>query len=276
MTYHIITTGTVTDNMVNYHNHTILCGHAIGELDEYILKAIEHGISEFGFSDHAPVPLHLRQGISMSPEDTENYITSILEEKYEYKDRVQIKTGFEIDFPLFDSLQRSYLSDPRIDYIIGSTHYMGDWGFDNPAEASRFNERDIDEIYRDYYALIEGLVDADFCDIVGHFDLIKKFGHRPKSDMTPVIRRIARKMALKGIAAEINTSGLRKPVGEIYPSDEIINIFFEENVPVTMGSDSHTPDDVCSGYPQAREKIRSAGYRKISGFTRRKRHDIQL
>ncbi len=262
--------------MVNYHNHTILCGHAIGELDEYIIKAIEHGVKEFGFSDHAPVPLHLREGISMSPEDTENYITSILEEKVEYKDRIDIKLGFEVDFPIFESLQKSYLTDPRIDFIVGSTHYMGDWGFDNPAEVSRYNERDIDDIYRDYYALVEGLVDAEFCDIVGHFDLIKKFGHRPKSDMTPVIRRIARKMSVKGIAAEINTSGLRKPVQEVYPSDEIINILFQENVPVTMGSDSHTPDDVCSGYSLAIGKLKSAGYRKVSGFTHRKRHELPL
>lgn len=262
--------------MVNYHNHTILCGHAIGELDEYILKAIEHGMSEFGFSDHAPIPLPIREGISMSPEDTENYIASILEEKFEYRGRIDIKVGFEIDFPIFDTLQKSYLSDPRIDYIIGSSHYMGDWGFDNPAEISRYDERDIDGIYRDYYSLIEGLVDADFCDIVGHFDLIKKFGHRAKSDMTPVIRRIAKEMSAKGIAAEINTSGLRKPVKEIYPSDDIIKIFFQENVPVTMGSDSHTPDDVCSGYPAAIEKLKTAGYRKLSGFTQRKRHDILL
>ena len=120
------------------------------------------------------------------------------------------------------------------------------------------------------------MVDARFCDIVGHFDLIKKFGNRSRSDMMPVVRRIIKKMSAYGIAAEINTSGLRKPVDEIYPSDEIINILFQENVPVTMGSDSHSPADVCSGYHQAIEKLKSAGYRKISGFTKRKRHELLL
>jgi len=262
--------------MVNYHNHTILCGHAIGEMDEYILKAIENGIKEFGFSDHAPVPLHLRNGISMSPDNVPEYISSVLKKKEEYKNRIEIKLGFEVDFPLFDSFDRRYLADPEIDFIIGSTHYMGDWGFDNPADVSRYNERSIDEIYTDYYVFIEGLVDAGFCDILGHFDLIKKFGHRPESDMTPVVSRIAKKMSARGIAAEINTSGLRKPVHEIYPSDEIINILFQENVPVTMGSDSHSPEEVCSGYPLAIEKLKNAGYRKISGFTKRKRHELLL
>ncbi|HNX23224.1 MAG TPA: histidinol-phosphatase HisJ family protein [Spirochaetota bacterium] len=262
--------------MVNYHNHTILCGHATGEMDEYIKRAVEYGLKEFGFSDHAPVPLHLRDGISMSPEDVPGYVNSIIVKKEKYKNIIDIKLGFEIDFPFFDTLQSSYLTDPGIDFIIGSTHYMGDWGVDNPAEISRYDERDIDDIYKDYYRLIEGLVDARFCDIVGHFDLIKKFGHRSKRSMNPVIRRIAAKMSANGIAAEINTSGLRKPVHEIYPSDEIIDILFRENVPVTLGSDSHSPDDVCSGYPYAIEKLKSAGYRKISGFTQRKRHELQL
>ena len=262
--------------MVNYHNHTTLCGHATGGMDEYILKAIENSITEFGFSDHAPLPPHLREGISMSPEDVPAYINSITAKKSEYKNRIDIKLGFEMDYPLFESFDNRHLIHPEIDYIIGSAHYMGDWGVDNPDEVSRYNERDIDDIYRDYYSLVERLVDARFCDITGHFDLIKKFGHRPNSDFNPVIRRIAKKMSAFGIAAEINTSGLRKPVQEIYPSDEIINIFFEENVPITMGSDSHSPEDVCSGYTPAIEKLKKTGYRKVSGFTKRKRHELPL
>jgi histidinol-phosphatase (PHP family) len=262
--------------MVNYHNHTTLCGHAIGEIDEYILKAIEHGVTEFGFSDHAPVPLHLREGISMHPEEVDGYMSLILSKKEEYKNRIDIKLGFELDYPFFDSFEERFLTDPTVDFIIGSTHYMDGWGVDNPSEMERYNERDIDDIYMDYFAQIEGLVDARFCDIVGHFDLIKKFGHRSKSDMTPVVRRIAKKMSMYGIAAEINTSGMRKPVAEFYPSDEIINIFFQENVPLTMGSDSHSPEDVCSGYASAIEKLKRAGYRKISGFTKRKRHELML
>ncbi len=262
--------------MVNYHNHTVLCGHASGEMDEYIEKGIEHGLAEFGFSDHAPVPVELRDGISMSPEDVPLYISSILERKERYRGRIEIKLGFEIDFPFFDTFESRYLIDPAVDYIIGSTHYMGDWGVDNPDEVSRYSTMDIDEIYTGYYGYIERLVDARFCDIVGHIDLVKKFGHRPISDMTPSISRIADKLSRYGTAVEINTSGLRKPVGEIYPSDEIIKILFEHNVPVTLGSDSHSPDDVCSGYPLAMEKLKRTGYRKVSGFTKRKRHDIPI
>lgn len=262
--------------MVNYHNHTVLCGHASGEMDEYIEKGIENRLIEFGFSDHAPVPIELREGISMSPEDVPGYINSINVMKERYRGKIDIKLGFEIDFPFFDTFDSSFLTNSQVDYIIGSTHYMGDWGIDNPDHAARYSTVDIDEVYTAYYGYIERLVDARFCDIVGHFDLVKKFGHRPKGDMTPVVRRIAKKLSSYGIAVEINTSGLRKPVKEIYPSDEIIEILFGENVPVTLGSDSHSPDEVCSGYPIAIEKLKKAGYRKISGFTKRIRHEIPL
>lgn len=262
--------------MVNYHNHTILCGHADGSMEEYILAAIKKGVREFGFSDHAPLPEHLREGISMLPEEAEHYITEVLTFKDKFAGSIDVKLGFEVDFPRFETFEHSYLSDPRIDFIIGSVHYMGDWGFDNPDQRNRYDERPIDDIYIDFYALIESLVDSRFCDIIGHFDLIKKFGHRCNGDMSHVIRRIAKKMSQYGIAAEVNTSGLYKPVKEIYPSDKIIKIFFEENVPVTLGSDSHSPDDVCRGYDAAISMLKNAGYRKVSGFTGRVRHEVAL
>ena len=262
--------------MVNYHNHTALCGHARGTLDEFILAAIDRGVTEFGFSDHAPMPEHLRDGISMAPDQTEEYISAVLAKKNEYAGRIDIKLGFEVDFPVFDTFEGRYLKDPRVDYIIGSVHYMGDWAFDHPDQKERFGERAIDSIYNDYYKLLEALAESGFCDIVGHFDLIKKFGHRAGRDMSPRIELIAKKLSLSGTVVEINTAGLLKPVAEIYPSDEIIDILFRENVAVTIGSDSHSPEDVCYGYPLAIEKLKRAGYRKVSGFTARKRHEVNL
>jgi histidinol-phosphatase (PHP family) len=262
--------------MVNYHNHTALCGHARGTLDEYINAAIEKGVVEFGFSDHAPVPEHLRAGITMSPHETEIYIGEVLNKKAEYAGRIDIKLGFEVEFPLFDTFDRNYLRDKRIDFIIGSVHYINGWEFDNPMHINGFEERSIDSIYIDYYGIIGSLAESGMCDIIGHFDLVKKFGHRPLSDMTGLIESIARRISGTDTVVEINTAGLLQPVAELYPSDEIIDILFRNNVAVTMGSDSHSPENVCYGYSIAIEKLKKAGYRKVSGFTGRKRHELNL
>jgi histidinol-phosphatase (PHP family) len=262
--------------MVNYHNHTALCGHARGTLDEYIQAAIEKGVTEFGFSDHAPVPEHLRAGISMAPYEAEIYIAEVLDKKSAYAGRIDVKLGFEVDFPMFDTFDRNYLRDKRIDFIIGSVHYLDGWGFDNPLYIDGYNERGIDSIYRDYYEILASLAASGMCDIIGHFDLVKKFGHRPESDMTGIIESIAQRLSGTQTAVEINTAGLQKPVAEMYPSDEIIEILFRNNVAVTIGSDSHTPEDVCYGYELAYEKLKKAGYRKVSGFTGRRRHELNL
>jgi histidinol-phosphatase (PHP family) len=264
-------------NLVDYHMHTELCGHAHGSIDEYIQTAISLELNEIGFSDHSPLPENLRKGVSMSPEEMEPYLTLIGEKKQQYKDRIIIKTGFEIDFPLMNSFDEKYLNDTRLDYLIGSCHFIGDWAFDHPDYIKEFERRDINLVYEVYYKNIMELIDSGYFNIIGHFDLVKKFGHRATSDFSDKIVHLASKVAGKiNMAVEINTSGIRKPVSEIYPSDYIIQIFFDNNTPVTLGSDAHNPEEVGYSFDLAIEKIKKAGYRKISGFFGKKRYDIAL
>ncbi len=262
-------------NLIDYHVHTELCGHASGSMDDYIREAMAKGLREIGFSDHAPLPEGLREGITMLPEETEMYIESVEAKKREYKDDIDIRTGFEVDFPLTISLDRRYLADDRLDYLTGSCHFLGDWAFDHPDNIREFEKRDIDKVYAEYYEVIYNLADSGYFNIVGHIDLVKKFGHRAKADFTGILEKIAVSVAKNGnMAVEINTSGARKPVGEIYPSDDIIELFFRNNVPVTLGSDSHKPEEVAFLFGKTLEKIKQIGYRKISGFQRRRRYDI--
>jgi len=262
--------------MLDYHNHTSLCGHAYGEIHEYIEAAIQQGMLDIGFSDHAAMPEDLRHGISMAPHETELYIDSILKAGELYSGRINVRLGFEVDFPLFDTFDRNIFSDSRIDFITGSCHFLGTWAFDHPEYIKGFDERDIDEIYLEYYSIIEKMAESGLFDIIGHFDLVKKFGHRSRSSMSDPVKRIAAKLARAGTAVEINTAGLRKPVGEIYPSAQITEILFRENVPVTLGSDSHSPDEVGADYARAYEMLRKTGYRKVSGFVKRKRYEVNI
>lgn len=263
-------------SLPDYHVHTYLCGHAAGDPNEYIKTALDKGIAEIGFSDHAPLPVELRAGITMAPDDMEPYLTMIRNLREDYKTRIKVKSGLEVDYPFHNSFDRRYLRDPRLDYIIGSCHFIGDWAFDHPREIDEFNRRDIDGIYGDYFSILGKLIETDSCNILGHFDLVKKFGHRARSDFRNTVARLARRCAEKGIAVEINTSGLRKPVSEVYPSETIIAVLYSENVPLTLGSDSHSPEEVGYEFDRAVASIRNAGYRKISGFIKRKRYDILL
>jgi histidinol-phosphatase (PHP family) len=262
--------------MVDYHMHTPLCGHASGSIEEYVVSAVAKGFRDVGFSDHAPMPEPIRRGLSMSPGDVEAYIGSVEILKNKFGRTINVRLGFEVDFPLFETFDQKYFADSRIDYLIGSIHFIDGWPFDHPAYVDGYNGRDIDELYGKYFSQIEGLVGSGMFDLVGHFDVVKKFGYRSKKNFKREIETIAGTAARKGVAVEINTNGITHPVHEIYPSDEIIAILFDCNVPVTFGSDAHSPDRVGSRFEVVAEKIRKAGYRKISGFSKRKRYDILL
>ncbi|PKL41368.1 MAG: histidinol phosphate phosphatase [Spirochaetae bacterium HGW-Spirochaetae-1] len=262
--------------LVNLHNHTSLCGHARGTMDEYIISAREKGIAVMGFSDHAPLPSHLRNGITMEPEQTEEYIALVENKKIEFDGSMEILLGFEVDFPLHDSFPQKYFTDARIDYLIGSCHFIDDWPFDHDDYVHEFDSRDINDVYTRYFEIIGDLVGSRLFDMVGHFDLVKKFGHRATKDFSATIDRIAGMMSSLDIAAEINTSGLIKPVKEMYPSDDILKIFFDNNVPITLGSDSHSPEHVGYMFDAALEKIKKAGYTSLSFFRKRKRYTTPL
>jgi histidinol-phosphatase (PHP family) len=261
---------------VNYHVHTYLCDHATGSIDDYINAAIERGLKEIGFSDHAPVLLKFRKGISMEPEEVDFYLDEISTRQERYQNDIKIRLGFEVDFPLMETFNTDLFSDSRIDFFIGSCHFMHEWPFDHADYIHEFERRDLDEVYRSYYSIIESMADSGLFDIIGHFDIVKKFGHRAKSDFSPIIERIARKLSQKGTTVEINTSGMMKPVGEMYPSDDIIEILYRNNVPVTIGADTHSPEHIDFMLDDALDKLRGAGYRKISGFKKRKRYDLPI
>jgi histidinol-phosphatase (PHP family) len=107
-------------------------------------------------------------------------------------------------------------------------------------------------------------------DIMGHVDLVKKFGHRATEDMTGEVEETARVFRSTGMTVEINTSGLRKPVGEIYPAASILKIYAKAGVPITFSSDSHDPQDVGRDYDKAAALAKEAGYKEYRVFKRRK------
>lgn len=262
--------------LVDYHMHTTRCGHATGTLEQYVRQALRVGLSEIGISDHAPLPDHLREGITMGPDDVEPYLSDLAGLRLHYQDTITIRTGLEVDFPVHPTFDMSLLSDPRIDYLIGSCHYLDEWAFDHPDHVDGFKHRNINDIYASYYSILGDLADSGMFQILGHMDLVKKFGHKPARDFTSEIEILAKKINRAGMAVEINTAGLLKPVGEIYPSPAILEILFRNDVPVTLGSDAHAPEHVGFAFDRAVKMIRSTGYRHISGFSQRERRDIPL
>jgi len=250
--------------------HTLLCGHAVGAPTEYADQARRVGLAEIGFSDHAPLVSHDDPKITMNIRQLPEYHRMI--EEVRAKSRpLRIKIALEADFiPGFEDKTKAILKGYPYDYVIGSVHFINRWGFDNPDERERWSEKDVNAVYREYYDLLRKSAQSGLFDIMGHVDLVKKFGHRPGEDLTDEVEATAEVFKKTGVAIEINTSGLRKPVQEMYPSPAALKIYQKAGVPLTFGSDAHDPKDVGKDFDKAMVLAKSVGYKEYLIFKQRK------
>lgn len=262
-------------NLVDYHTHTTRCGHAVGTMEAYAEAAIAAGLKEIGFSDHIPMywlPEEKRDpGIAMRMEELEEYVTDVVRLQERYKE-IPIRLGLEADFiPGREEDLVRILERYPWDYVIGSVHFIGEWDFDNPAKVNRYAEWDISELYAKFFTLEIMAAESGLFDIMAHIDLIKKFGHRPSHDLGRLYADVADAMARAGVAIELSTAGLRKPVKEIYPNPTLLKECCSRNVPLVISSDAHSPEEVAWGFQAARDLALQTGFTQTARFEGRRR-----
>lgn len=243
----------------DYHTHTSRCGHAAGMSKDYVAAALATGLPAIGISDHMPLAGHPDPGVSMAPEDLAGYVAEVRELKRRYPGFVLL--GIEADyFPGREEDIRAVLESQPFDYVIGSVHYLDGWGFDDVGNLAGFAERDIDAVYAQYFELLGDAAETGLYTIIGHLDLVKKFGHRPTRDMTRALDSLLRRLSGSGVIVEINTAGLRKPVGEVYPGPEVLEAVRAHGIGITFGSDAHAPGEVGWEFVAAADLARGIGF----------------
>jgi len=242
---------------VDLHNHTTLCNHATGTTEEYIKKAIELGIDIFGFSEHAPMEFDKKYRLDISQK--EFYEISVLKLKEKYKKDINILLGYEVDY-----LDGSYILDEvknaKVDYLIGSVHFLNKWGFDNPEFIGEYKNKDIDKIWEDYFEAVTAMVKTGYFDIVGHLDLIKVFKFLPNKDIKSIAYSTLKQIKKSGMVLEINSAGFRKPIKEQYPTSELLEVAYELDIPITFSSDAHSVDQVGLYYDRTTKIAKDIGY----------------
>ena len=247
----------------DYHMHTELCGHAEGEPQAYVERAVELGFTEIGFADHLPMFEHWRHRLTMVPEQLDGYVTSVRDLAQSYPE-IRILLGVEADY-MEGGEERlaALLGQYDFDYVIGSVHFLSDgFGFDQPRLRAEFELRRADTIYRENYRLVGQAAATGLFDVIGHLDLPKKFGDRPVDEaaVAASAQDALTAIAAAGMAIEINTAGLRRPVGEAYPTAALLASAAALHIPLVFGSDAHRPEEVGADFDHARELARAAGF----------------
>jgi len=254
------------------HMHTKLCGHAVGEIHEYIERGIALGLEAIGFSFHLPVAIPVPYKVNKTREEMDFLVTEIDRLRRTYGATIPILFGGEADYlPGSEREVEELAAAYPLDYLIGSVHFVGDWAFDHPAEIERYADWDLRELYARYFGLVRDAVRTRLFDIVGHIDLVKKFGYRPSSDWSEILGETCAAIRTQDLCVEINTAGFDKPVKEQYASDPFIRECFELGIPIAFGSDAHAPREVGRYFGEAVALARGAGYRSYAYFGNRRR-----
>ncbi len=258
--------------IVDLHNHTKLCNHAEGESFQYIEKAIKENTKYFGFSDHAPMNFDKR--FRMNFTQMSEYENLVLKLKKRYEKNITILLGYEVDF-LPGFIDKKVLN-AKVDYLIGSVHFIDKWGFDNPEFIGKYKNNDIDKIWQDYFDAIEKMAKSGKFDVVGHFDLIKIFNFMPEKNIKDIAKSAVKAVKKANMTIELNSAGYRKPCKESYPSKDLMELIAQNEIPITFGSDAHSPEQVGYKSKELEELAKNYGYKKCAYFLNRERKMINF
>lgn len=262
--------------LVDYHIHTRLCGHASGEPEDYVRVAIAKGLREIGFADHMPLLRMRDDRLTMAPEDLPAYV-DLVRELQASVDEIKIRLGIEMDYipGQMDEIW-GIASRYDFDYVYGAVHYIDGWGFSDSRHLSTYEGRDPDETYARYFELFCEAARGGGFDIMAHPDLVKKHGIETTLAVDELYAAAVDALEEADVAIEINTSGLRKRALDLYPSLPFLRACGERSVPVTLGSDAHAPGQVGMDFDLARGLLERAGIAQIAAFESRRRRLLPL
>jgi histidinol-phosphatase (PHP family) len=154
-------------------------------------------------------------------------------------------------------------------------HFLGDYAVDVDDETDVWrHESSPERVWKRYFETLAESALTGLYDIIAHPDLVKIWGHArptPDTDLRRYYEPAIEAMLEAGVAMEVSTAGLRKPVGEIYPDRRMIELAVEAGVPIALSSDAHVPEDLGYGYERAVELLSDCGVKEIAVFERRER-----
>jgi histidinol-phosphatase (PHP family) len=186
-----------------------------------------------------------------------------------------LKLGVECDFvPGAEDRTANLLEARDFDYVVGSVHFLGEAAVDHEGWDVWEGRGDADEVWRRYFEALAKCARSGLFDILAHPDLVKVWGRArplPERDPRHFYEPAVEAIAASGIAVEVSTAGLRKPVGELYPSRGFAQMCVEAGVSFALSSDAHLPEEVGSGYERALEFLGELGVEEICVFERRAR-----
>ena len=242
-------------------------------VERYLEVAREAGIEELGVSEHV-----YRFEAALDVWDHEfwrRHAIGDLDAYCEFVRSTPLRVGLEMDyFPGREDRIANLLDARDFDYVLGSIHFLEEGAVDHDGYDVWERVGDPDRVWARYFETLAELARSGLYDILSHPDLVKIWGDQrpapprdPRFYYEPAIEAIAE----SGIAVEVSTAGLRKPVGELYPSPAFAEMCVDAGAAFSLSSDAHLPEHVGYEYDRALETMRGWGISEVAVFEGRRR-----
>ncbi len=271
----------------DYHTHTLYSNHGKGHPVEMAAVAVERGMLALGFSEHFPLPVDCAEPTggtaNMHWDQIELYIQEVREAQATWGHKIKLLLGYEVDYlPQYHAEMQAALKAYPADYHVGSIHTVDHFRSDHENWMIDYTEASFEEglsenggiaaVYTRYYALIREFARQHDHKIVGHLDLIKKFNvdnryfDGTSEHYLSQVEATLDVLKATGKIVEVNTAGLFKGVGDLYPSDPILQMLLERRIPVCLSSDAHKPEHVGREFSATWQKLTRLGFEQLTGL----------
>ncbi len=233
-----------------------------GYIDQFVETALERGSREIGFTEHLyrcyeaeavlgrwweedPNPVLADEIAEIVRTERNLSLERYVEVVVDAKDRgLPVKLGLEVDFqPGTEERTLELLEPYPWDYLIGSVHWVGAWWPDRKRGMEEYERLGDRAAYEKYFVAEVALAESGLVDVLAHVDFVKRAGGRPYHPPVDLYEKVVQAAAASGTAVELSSAGLRQPIQEIYPAPLLLEMFQLADVPITLASDAHRPQD---------------------------------
>ncbi len=253
--------------VADYHNHPQAhredLPYSEKVLQPWADKARELGLQDLAFTDH------------------DRYIAGIsfdeIDKLRERNPDIKFRSGIEHDNdPETSAEGRKWVEKnwDKLDFVLGSVHFVNGFPFDHPHYIKEYDKYDINDLYREYYKNIQTIAQSGLISSMAHLDLIKIFKFFPTVDLTDLYHETLDVIKEQDLSIEISTAGLRKPIGEIYPSRQIIQMAKDKGITFTIAGDAHAAHDLCHNYDKLEALLREMNITEVAIYEKHQRQMV--
>jgi len=273
----------------DYHVHSSYSFDAAPDASiESILKtSVNREIDEIVLCDHYDVNWVIT---GENPDiDFQDSLAQINAAKNKFKDKNKdkIKTEFLLGIELgqpnqFPEKATEVLGKNDFDFILCALHNARDEQDFYYIDYKNTNILDLIRVFEKYTEELCELANWGNFHSLAHITypvryLLLNNIHIPMEKYNDLYIKLFKILIHRGIALEVNTSGLRKKINQLSPPNDLLKLYKETGGElITVGSDAHNTSDIFSGIPYTYERLLSLGFKYISVIKDKKLTQIKI